>query len=109
MKSLQQVDQDAAEFILQNLPDDLVWLETEWEQVIHTGTSQDRILEDLARTLLILRKIKVNEKIKSLYLLQQQTDENEAAADLELQKELLDAIKTRGLVEKAQSIPLISD
>ncbi|MGV8025915.1 MAG: DNA primase [Anaerolineaceae bacterium] len=109
-QSLQQVDLDIEEFIANNLPDDLRWLESELEQVIHEGTTQDRILEDLARTLLMLRKIKVNEKIKNLLVLQQPVDEKETAlVDPIMQKELLDAIKMRALVEKAQSSPLIGD
>ncbi|MHB8806237.1 MAG: DNA primase [Anaerolineaceae bacterium] len=109
-KSLQQVDLDAEEFIANNLPDDLHWLESELEQVVHEGTTQDRILEDLARTLLMLRKIKVNEKIKNLLVLQQ-PDEEEQTTETEpaMQKELLESIKMRALVEKAQSSPLIGD
>ncbi len=109
-KSLQQVDLDAEEFIASNLPDDLRWLEGELEQVVHEGTTQDRILEDLARTLLMLRKIKVNEKIKNLLVLQQPDEEKQtAAAEPAMQNELLEAIKMRALVEKAQSSPLIGD
>jgi hypothetical protein len=109
-KSLQQVDLDAEEFIANNLPDDLRWLESELEQVVHEGTTQDRILEDLARTLLMLRKIKVNEKIKNLLVLQQ-PDEEEQTTETEpaMQKELLESIKMRALVEQAQSSPLIGD
>ncbi len=110
LKSLQQVDLDAEEFIASNLPDDLRWLEGELEQVVHEGTTQDRILEDLARTLLMLRKIKVNEKIKNLLVLQQPDEEKQtAAAEPAMQNELLEAIKMRALVEKAQSSPLIGD
>ncbi len=110
LKSLQQVDLDGEEFISNNLPDDLHWLESELEQVVHEGTTQDRILEDLARTLLMLRKIRVNEKIKNLTILQQPENEEKIVSDNALfQNELMDAIKTRLLLEKAQSSPLIGD
>ncbi len=107
LNSLQQVEMDAEEFITNNLPDDLHWLIAELEQLIPEGTTQDRILEDLARTLLILRKIKVNEKIKSLLVLQEPDEEKQTAVpELVMQKELLENIKMRALLEKAQASPL---
>jgi DNA primase len=107
LNSLQQVEMDAEEFITNNLPDNLHWLIAELEQLIPEGTTQDRILEDLARTLLILRKIKVNEKIKSLLVLQEPDEEKQTAVpELVMQKELLENIKMRALLEKAQASPL---
>jgi hypothetical protein len=58
----------------------------------------------------MLRKIRVNEKIKNLTILQQPENEEKIVSDNALfQNELMDAIKTRLLLEKAQSSPLIGD
>ncbi|HOJ00274.1 MAG TPA: DNA primase [Anaerolineaceae bacterium] len=110
LKSLQQVDLDAEEFITRELPEDLRWLDEEREHVVREGILQERVLEDLARTVLMLRKIKVNEKIHSINMLQQSENEQRSTEiDSALQKELVDAIKTRALVEKAQSTLSIGD
>jgi len=78
--------------------------------VVREGILQERVLEDLARTVLMLRKIKVNEKIHSINMLQQSENEQRSTEiDSALQKELVDAIKTRALVEKAQSTLSIGD
>ncbi len=109
-ESLQQVDKDAEEYISVNLPEGLNGLQEEIERVIHDGTTQDRILDDLARTLLTLRKIRINDKISNLMSLTQSDEENKQfAAEPEMQKELMEAIKMRLVVEKAQSSPFVGD
>ena len=109
-ESLQQVDKDAEEYITDNLPEELINLQEEAAQEIHDGTTRDRILDDLARTLLTLRKTKISDKINSLMSLTQSDEENKQfSTEPEMQKELMAAIKMRLVVEKAQSSPFISD
>ncbi len=108
-QSLQQVNVDAEKFISSNLPEDLNTLENEVEQVIHEGTTEDRILDDLVRTLLTLRKTRINEKISNLMSLTQSGDDAQFSAEPTMQKELLEAIKMRLIVEKAQTSPFIGD
>ncbi len=103
LHSLQQIDLDPEEFIAQNIPDELRELENEGRQMITEGTAHARLLEDLIRTVLLLRKHKLNEKIEDLSFLQQTAESPDEVKDMEMQKEVLNSIKMRALIEKAQS------
>ncbi|HAF60851.1 MAG TPA: DNA primase [Anaerolineaceae bacterium] len=110
LKSIQQVDQDIDEYIQDHLAQEVNWLNDELRQLIPEGITPDRILEDLAHTLLTLRRIRIIEKVNNLLIIQESNgDDSTRVSDPNVQSELLTSIKMRAKLEKALSVPYIND
>lgn len=110
LDSINQIEHDAKEYIASRINERYEMFKTEFKEFIPEGTTSDRIMEELIRTLLTLRRIRINERIQSLLLLQSSDEENnDKIVGPDLQKEVMDSIKTRASLEKALATPYIND
>ena len=110
LHSLQQIDLDPSTYVKNNLSEEMDWLKTEMLNAIPEGVTPDRIIEDLSRTLLTLRRLRINEKINNLLLVQENNEAKQAIVlDAAIQADLMKNIKLRAALEKALSTPYVND
>ena len=108
-KSLQQDQYEPIQFIKQNIPESLTNLAGELLATAPKGESK-KILEDLVRSLLTLRLLRVKENIDRIRSLLQDVQAQIENPDLSsFQQELIQHIKTRAQLDKAFSKPIKTD
>jgi len=110
LHSIQQVDQDADDFIRNSLAQEVLWLYDDLAQLIPEKITPDRILEDLTHTFLNLRRDRIKEKINNLTILQESVEDTSLkVSDPAVQSDMLASIKMRSKLDKVLSTPHVKE
>ena len=110
--SLSQDDLDPVDYITSRMEADPMLTEINSSQMLVTSdgksSSELRHLEEIARLVMQVRQLSVNQQIKDFRFLQSGKNEgNNGKQDMILQERLLELIKMRGLLDRALSKPVI--
>jgi DNA primase len=107
LSSLEQEQMDPSEFIQSELPEDLNELMTELNQPMPEGEpGPERRIEDLIRTLLRLRQLRVNESINQLRYLQEDAQQQGEIRLNPYQEIILQYTQTRARLDQALARPI---
>jgi DNA primase len=103
IQALNQDQLDTQEYIQQNLAEEL---RDSLQQLLHANhfaeeKNEDKILEDLIRSVMNLRLIRVNEALSQLRYLQQEEGEEEESDPQEWMKKTLEFTLLRGKLDRA--------
>jgi DNA primase len=101
-QSLAQDQQEPSDFIFSNTPPDLDELMQELIAPIKEGEPEsDKLIEDLERTLLLLRYSRITLTIGHLRFLLEEAQQETAVEKITLQDQLMEQIKIRGQLDHA--------
>jgi hypothetical protein len=107
LSSLEQEKMDTLEFIQSELPEDLAELAGELNQPLSEGEpGPERRVEDLIRTLLRLRLLRVNESINQLRYLQEDAQQQGEMRLNPYQEIILQYTQTRARLDQALARPV---
>jgi len=109
--SLSQDDLDPVDYINSKMEDESIFTEINHSHPPATSdekkNSELRQLEETTRLVMQTRQLSINQQIKNFRFLQSsQNEENNGELDVVLQKQLLNLIKMRGLLDRALSKPV---
>ncbi|NTU74769.1 MAG: DNA primase [Anaerolineaceae bacterium] len=105
LDSLDQDQLEPTQHILQHIPEDLMALYDEMKApIIKQNISQDKLVENLVRTLIHLRLEQVNEGMRQLRFLQEGMEDQEESTSL-LQDQMLQFVKVRARLDQALARP----
>ncbi|HMN12983.1 MAG TPA: DNA primase [Bellilinea sp.] len=100
LDSLDQDEQESSDYVVDNLPENLRDVYAELREPIRPQSPRtEQILENIYRTLLDLRKIRLNDTIQQMRFMQEEAQQGDAEGTIPYEERILEFIRLRGKLE----------